>query len=94
VDVLAMKVLRGLGAAVVWVLATVVMLLAAVLCVTLVGLPLGIPLGALGFRLYVYGVQLMVPSRREVKHKIRKSLGVRHKTSKRLGLRRQHWLKR
>lgn len=89
-----MKVLRGIGAAVVWLLATVVMLLAAILCVTLVGLPLGIPLGALGLRLYVYGVQLMVPSRREVKHKIRKGLGVKRKTSKRLGLGRHHLLKR
>ncbi|HEY3561144.1 MAG TPA: hypothetical protein VGL05_26955 [Kribbella sp.] len=79
-----MKVLRGIGAAVVWLLATVVMLLAAILCITLIGLPLGIPLGALGLRLYMYGVQLMMPSGRQIKHDVKKKLGLK---------RHHHWLK-
>jgi hypothetical protein len=76
-DVIRMKLLRGLGAAVVWLLATVVVILAAVLCITLVLLPLGLPLMALGLRMYGYGVQLMVPRAPEVKRGIRKGLGLR-----------------
>jgi len=75
--VVIMKILRGIGAALVWLLATVVMIVAAVLCVTLVLLPLGLPLMALGLRLYGYGVQLMVPRAPEVKRGMRKRLGLR-----------------
>jgi hypothetical protein len=72
-----MKVLRGIGAALVWLLATVVMLVAGLLCITLVLLPLGLPLMALGLRLYGYGVQLMIPRAPEVKRGMRKRLGLR-----------------
>ena len=76
-DVVRVRILRGIGAAVVWLLATVVMIVAAVLCITLVLLPLGLPLMGLGLRLYGYGVQLMVPRPPEVKRGIRKRLGLR-----------------
>jgi len=68
--VVMMKILRGIGAALVWLLATVVMILAAVLCVTVILLPLGLPLMALGMRLYGYGIQLMVPSRSKVSRSV------------------------
>ena len=76
-DVVSMKILRGIGALLVWLLATVVMIVAAVLCVTLILLPLGLPLMALGLRLYGYGVQLMIPRAPEVKRGMRKRLGLR-----------------
>ena len=56
-----MKVLRGLGATVIWLLATVVIILAAVLCVTILLLPLGIPLGAFALSLYGKAAQLLFP---------------------------------
>jgi hypothetical protein len=76
--VIEMKILRGIGAALVWVLATVVMIVAALLCVTVVLLPLGLPLMALGLRLYGYGVQLMIPGPASVKpSKIKRSKPVK-----------------
>jgi hypothetical protein len=51
-----MRVLRGIGALVVWLLATVLLIVAAVLCITLILVPLGVPLMALALRLYGYGV--------------------------------------
>jgi hypothetical protein len=62
---------------VVWLLATVVLILAAVLCITLILLPLGLPLMALALRLYGYGVQLMIPRTADVKRGMRKGLGLR-----------------
>ncbi|NIK61604.1 hypothetical protein [Kribbella shirazensis] len=76
-----MKILRGIGAALVWLLATVVMLVAAVLCITVILLPLGVPLMALGLRLYGYGVQLIIPRPKPVERgkktgrKVRKQAG-------------------
>jgi hypothetical protein len=87
-----MRIVRGIGAALVWVLATVVLLLSLVLCITVIGLPLGIPLMLLGLRLYAYGVQLLVPRPAEMKRGARKRIGLRPRGSvegdvKRLGKR-------
>ena len=45
-----------------WVLAAVVGLLGALLCVTLIGLPLGIPLLRWARRMFTTAVRLMLPS--------------------------------
>jgi hypothetical protein len=76
-----MRALRGIAAGVVWLLATVLLLLSAVLCITVILLPLGIPLGLVAMRLYVYGVQLLAPRPREIKRKVRGKLGLRRRGS-------------
>jgi hypothetical protein len=76
-----MRVLRGVASIVVWLLATVLLVVALVLCITLILLPVGVPLMLLAFRLYGYGVQLMMPRRREVKRHVRKQFGLRPRGS-------------
>jgi uncharacterized membrane protein len=67
-----MKVLRRIGALVVWLLATLLAVVSLVLCLTLVLLPLGIPLLLLSGRLYVWGVKLWLPRPKEVRRHMRK----------------------
>jgi hypothetical protein len=76
-----MRVLRGAASIVVWLLATVLLVVSLVLCITLILLPLGVPLMLLAFRLYGYGVQLMMPRRAEVKRHLRKQFGLRPRGS-------------
>jgi hypothetical protein len=56
-----MSGLRRALAVLVWLLASVTALLSLLLCVTLILLPLGIPLFAVALRMYAYGVKLMLP---------------------------------
>jgi hypothetical protein len=51
--------LRGVLAVVVWLVATVLMVVSLVLCVTVLLLPLGIPLLHLSRRLFSFGIQLL-----------------------------------
>jgi hypothetical protein len=76
-----MRALRGAASIVVWLLATVLLIVSLVLCITLILLPLGVPLMLLAFRLYGYGVQLMLPRPREVKRHVRKQFGLRPRGS-------------
>ena len=64
-----MRVLRGLGGAVLWLLAVVVGLVAVIMCVTVILLPLGIPLLGLARRMVTNGVRLMLP--RAVAHPVK-----------------------
>ena len=66
-----MRLLRGLAGAVLWILAAVVGLLGVVLCVTVILLPLGIPLVILARRLFTRSVRLMLP--RSVAHPVDES---------------------
>ena len=63
-----MRVLRGLPGALLWVLAAVLGLVGVLLCVTVILLPLGIPLVRLAARLFRHSVQLMLP--RELAHPV------------------------
>lgn len=56
-----MRVLRGLGGALLWLLAAVVGLVAVILCVTVILLPLGIPLLGVARRMVTTAVRLMLP---------------------------------
>jgi Flp pilus assembly protein TadB len=56
-----MRLLRGLLGALLWIVAAVLGLLGVVLCVTVILLPLGIPLLVLARRLLTRAVQLMLP---------------------------------
>ena len=64
-----MRVLRGLAGALLWLLAVVVGLVAVILCVTVILLPLGIPLLGLARRMVTNGVRLMLP--RGVAHPVK-----------------------
>jgi|SRR5690349_13980074 len=57
-----MRLLRAVAGAVLWILAAVVGLLGAILCVTVIGLPLGIPLLMGARRMFGKSVRLMLPS--------------------------------
>ncbi len=56
-----MRLLRGLPGAVLWILAAVLGLVGVLLCVTVILLPLGIPLVKLACRLFSRSMQLMLP---------------------------------
>ena len=56
-----MRLLRGLLGALLWIVAVVLGLLGFVLCVTVILLPLGIPLLVLARRLLTRAVALMLP---------------------------------
>jgi hypothetical protein len=56
-----MRLLRGLLGGLLWILAAVVGLVAVVLCVTVVLLPLGLPLLAQARRMFTTSVRLMLP---------------------------------
>jgi hypothetical protein len=73
------RILRGLAGALLWIVAAVVGLIGVLLSVTLILLPVGIPLLFLARKLFALSVQLFLP--RKVAHPV-KELG---KASKRKG---------
>src|ERR1700754_1580249 len=56
-----MRLIRGLLGALLWILAAVLGVVGLVLCVTVVLLPLGIPVVGLAGRLFTHAVKLMLP---------------------------------
>lgn len=64
-----MRLLRLMAGVLVWLLASVLGLVAIILCVTIILLPVGVPLLLLARRLFVKAVQLLLP--REVAHPVR-----------------------
>lgn len=56
-----MRLLRGLLGALLWIVAALLGLVGLVLCVTIILLPLGIPLLGVARRLLTQAVQLMLP---------------------------------
>jgi hypothetical protein len=56
-----MRLLRGLFGALLWILAAVLGLVGLVLSVTVILLPLGIPVMGLAGRLFTHAVKLMLP---------------------------------
>lgn len=56
-----MRLLRGLLGGLLWILAAVVGLVAVVLCVTVILLPIGLPLLAQARRMFTTSVRLMLP---------------------------------
>jgi uncharacterized membrane protein YccF (DUF307 family) len=67
-----MRAVRGFCALLLWILATVLLLLAAVLSITIVLLPVGVPLGFAALRLYRLGLRLALPRGRDVRKGVRK----------------------
>jgi hypothetical protein len=66
-----MRLLRGLAGVVLWVLAAVLGLVSVILCVTVILLPLGIPLLLLTRRMFTAAVRLMLP--RDVAHPLQEA---------------------
>src|SRR4051794_34478146 len=66
-----MRVLRACGGAVLWIVASVVSLVAVLLCATVVLLPLGIPLLLVGRRLFSLSIRLFLP--RAAQHPLKAS---------------------
>jgi hypothetical protein len=69
-----MRAVRGFCALLLWILATVLLLLAAVLSITIVLLPVGVPLGFAALRLYRLGLRLALPRGRDVRKGVRKEV--------------------
>jgi hypothetical protein len=67
-----MRVVRTIGAVSAWLLATVLLVLAVVLSVTIVLLPVGVLLGIASFRLYKLGLKWALPRTADVKKGVRK----------------------
>ena len=66
-----MKPLRWMAAGLLWILAGVLGLVGALLCVTIILLPLGIPILMLARRLFTRSAALLVPQ--PVKHPVQES---------------------
>lgn len=56
-----MRLLRGLAGALLWLAALLLVVVAAILCVTLILLPLGLPLLGYARRLFRLSLRLMFP---------------------------------
>ena len=69
-----MRVLRAVGAVLAWLVASVLLILAIVLSVTLVLLPVGLLLGFASLRLYRLGVKLILPRSSDIKKGVSKEL--------------------
>src|SRR4051794_15316732 len=67
----SMRVLRACGGAVLWIVASVVSLVAVLLCATVVLLPIGIPLLLVGRRLFRQSIRLFLP--RAARHPLKAS---------------------
>ncbi len=77
-----MKFLRGLSGALLWIGAALIGLVAVVLCVTVILLPLGIPLLGLARRMFTQAVALMLP--RALSHPVDESRTRARKKGKKL----------
>lgn len=66
-----MALIRGLAGAVVSVVALLIALIALILCVTVILLPLGLPLLAYAGRMFATAVKLVLP--RAVSHPVRRA---------------------
>ena len=66
-----MRLIRGVGGAVLWIVASLLGLVAVLMCVTVILLPVGIPLLRLAGRSYGSATRLMLP--RPVAHPVKES---------------------
>lgn len=63
-----MRLLRGLAGALLWILALLLALVAVILCVTVILLPIGLPLLGYARRAFTLSMKLMLP--RAVSHPV------------------------
>ncbi len=67
-----MRIVRTVGAVAVWLLATVLLVLAAVLCLTILPAPVGALIGFAAFRLYKLGLAWALPRPTDVRKTVRR----------------------
>ena len=85
---------RRLAAIGVCVLATVVLVVAMILCITIVLLPVGLAVGYGAIRMYKWGVQLALPRSADVKRSVdKRASGIKKDLHKRLRRAKKRWLK-
>jgi len=90
-----MRSVRRLAAVGVCVLATVTLIVAVVLCVTIVLLPVGLAVGYGSIRMYKWAVHLALPSSADVKRSVDKQVrGFKKDFRKRLRRGKKRWLTR
>jgi hypothetical protein len=75
-----MRFLRGLGGVLLWIVASLIGLLGAVLCVTIILLPLGIPVLLVARRMFGISTKLLLP--REMTHPVDEASKSLRKTRK------------
>jgi hypothetical protein len=80
-----MRLLRGLLGALLWILASVLGLVAVILCVTVILLPIGIPLLLLSRRMFTKAVRLLLP--RSAAHPVQEGVKSTRKKGKKLSKR-------
>jgi hypothetical protein len=78
-----MRFLRGLGGVLLWIVASLIGLLGAVLCVTIILLPLGIPVLLVARRMFGISTKLLLP--REMTHPVDEASKSLRKTRKKAG---------
>jgi hypothetical protein len=88
-----MRLLRGLGAIPVFLLATVLLVVAALLCVTVVLFPAGVVVGYVAMRMYARGVGMLLPRPKPARPKLARPKLARHRRHKVLH-RRRRWSRR
>jgi len=89
-----MRSVRRIGAIGVCVLATVVFIVAVVLCITIILLPVGLAVGYGAIRMYKWGIHLALPRLADVKRGVDKQFkGVKRSLRTPWGVE-KHWLKR
>lgn len=75
-------------------LATVVLVVAVILCITIVLLPVGLAVGYGAVRMYKWGVQLALPRSADVKRSVdKRARGIKKDFHKRLRRVKKSWLK-
>ena len=75
-----MRLLRGLAGTLLWIVAAVLGLVAAILCVTIILLPVGLPLLGYAGRLFALSMTLMLP--RALSHPVDTAEESMHKQSR------------
>lgn len=75
-----MRIVRTVGAVAVWLLATVLLVLAAVLCLTILPAPVGALIGFAAFRLYKLGLAWALPRPTDVRKTVRRQGRRRRRT--------------
>jgi hypothetical protein len=70
------RALRAAAAVLLMLLGTLLLVVALVLCVTVILLPLGIPLGFVAVKLWKYALKLLLPRHADVQRGLRKGFRV------------------
>src|SRR5687767_8271107 len=69
-----MRAFRSLAAVLIWLVASLLLVVSIVLCITILLLPVGVLLGFVALRLYVMGFGLLFPRPREIEKGVRKEV--------------------